>query len=827
VLITGSSPLLRGYPTVESTSPEDDDGWMSDEENATANTLRLDYEQELTFEECLKDIKKLWLESKDQMSQSVRAALHKYFAESANPYVFLSYVVCSFGKGGQKGTHCLPRAILIEFQKWKTSLRGRAKDACELTTGQQQKVLRCVGDHFPHYTDDLFRVFALSTAPLKDRLRTVEDALTAHMFKEAAFYALKLNVRDHFSTRDILLPLIVLDKVNIIQNYLDGSEPLQREFILFLDDTCKHGNERIALLNSSLSEEGVFGKESTSKLSVKQLEKLAQRLIKRYNLPLNDFPHISVMNSRKAFHYILFQRYKMKQISDTNMDELLRAAVEGRSQQEQVLVVTELLRYKDIPAATRLARYCQIPRKFLPQEIRLRLEEEVQFDPSVESHSTSDPGDVFYQLKLPQEKVHWVDGEVSLEECRRHVTMEGQIVAIDGEWRMAACNLGNERLALLQLATEDAIFLLDTLLLEKVVSESKLRRFLADLLTSDKVMKLGYGIDGDFRMLAKSWNFAVDIIGSPKKILDLQLFVPAVQKIVDKFSDISRAKSTPSGDHFDEEHEDHLLVAARGLSLLVLRCFGKPLDKSQQLSDWERRPLRPEQMLYAALDAYCLLEVYHYLREEARAVDPNFDPAPTGPSTQKSVSAVFEEEKEAALRQAQAQANGKPLVTNPPKKAGPQIRPKDLRIIADTMFQGLGRHLRICGVDAKMLSNNSSTYELVKTSIAENRVILTSGKAFFWARNNVPDHLCYHVHSKKPSDQVREVLEYYDVKLTENDILSRCQVSVFGSCAVLCLNILPVPVSFLLGSLCFSIHFFFLCSLLPDPFIYTHYIISL
>ena len=249
VLITGSSPLLRGYPTVESTSPEDDDGWMSDEENATANTLRLDYEQELTFEECLKDIKKLWLESKDQMSQSVRAALHKYFAESANPYVFLSYVVCSFGKGGQKGTHCLPRAILIEFQKWKTSLRGRAKDACELTTGQQQKVLRCVGDHFPHYTDDLFRVFALSTAPLKDRLRTVEDALTAHMFKEAAFYALKLNVRDHFSTRDILLPLIVLDKVNIIQNYLDGSEPLQREFILFLDDTCKHGNERIALLN--------------------------------------------------------------------------------------------------------------------------------------------------------------------------------------------------------------------------------------------------------------------------------------------------------------------------------------------------------------------------------------------------------------------------------------------------------------------------------------------------------------------------------------------------------------------------------------------------
>lgn len=37
----------------------------------------------------------------------------------------------------------------------------------------------------------------------------------------------------------------------------------------------------------------------------------------------------------------------------------------------------------------------------------------------------------------------------------------------------------------------------------------------------------------------------------------------------------------------------------RGLSALVMRCFGKPLDKSQQLSDWERRPLRLEQVKYA------------------------------------------------------------------------------------------------------------------------------------------------------------------------------------------------------------------------------------
>ena len=40
---------------------------------------------------------------------------------------------------------------------------------------------------------------------------------------------------------------------------------------------------------------------------------------------------------------------------------------------------------------------------------------------------------------------------------------------------------------------------------------------------------------------------------------------------------------------------------ATGLGLLVERCLGKPLDKSQQLSDWERRPLKESQIRYAGV----------------------------------------------------------------------------------------------------------------------------------------------------------------------------------------------------------------------------------
>lgn len=62
--------------------------------------------------------------------------------------------------------------------------------------------------------------------------------------------------------------------------------------------------------------------------------------------------------------------------------------------------------------------------------------------------------------------------------------------------------------------------------------------------------------------------------------------------------------------------DDDKLESGGALSNLVQLCFGKPLDKSNQFSNWNNRPLRDEQIIYAALDAFVLIEVYDVIRAQ-------------------------------------------------------------------------------------------------------------------------------------------------------------------------------------------------------------------
>ena len=91
--------------------------------------------------------------------------------------------------------------------------------------------------------------------------------------------------------------------------------------------------------------------------------------------------------------------------------------------------------------------------------------------------------------------------------------------------------------------------------------------------------------------------------------------------------------------HLDEEEAEKMIKKARQKLSLTDACvliLGKPLDKSQQLSNWDRRPLKPAQRRYAALDAYALLWSVWAIHTNANGPPPglNGPPRPLDDSNQ-------------------------------------------------------------------------------------------------------------------------------------------------------------------------------------------------
>ena len=52
------------------------------------------------------------------------------------------------------------------------------------------------------------------------------------------------------------------------------------------------------------------------------------------------------------------------------------------------------------------------------------------------------------------------------------------------------------------------------------------------------------------------------------------------------------------------------------LAFICKTVLKKEICKQQTLSNWSRRPLRENQLHYAAMDAFCLIKIYETWKEE-------------------------------------------------------------------------------------------------------------------------------------------------------------------------------------------------------------------
>lgn len=218
---------------------------------------------------------------------------------------------------------------------------------------------------------------------------------------------------------------------------------------------------------------------------------------------------------------------------------------------------------------------------------------------------------IYLQPALPEDAVQWVSHAGQLPALRAALAA-APAVGLDAEWRAETGRpfssvpegpdvrpeelAGFSRVALLQLATADAVFLLDIPALA-ADSPAALSQALEPLLATSPApaLLLGYGVVADVAKCGASYPHvpALAQLGRPGGCRALEL------------RDLYR-HARPSASPLNA-------VPLGGLSGLCDAVLGRPMDKRPRMSDWERRPLTSAQMRYAALDAHAAVRLLHAL----------------------------------------------------------------------------------------------------------------------------------------------------------------------------------------------------------------------
>ncbi|XP_077045114.1 exonuclease mut-7 homolog isoform X4 [Agelaius phoeniceus] len=642
----------------------------------------------------LKTLQLLW--TKQELGK-LKEEIRRGFARLEDPLAGLLAMLESSSDWKGKG-HSLGYCITTELQLWIKAHPAVPQSGTKLKK-LQARVLGMLSQCPANLLDPLISIYQLHTADRNYLLEHVSHLYLQGNYKEAAILSIKLKLQPDQDVEKMCTPLLLQDKANLVEAYVAEYPELQRKLLQTLDTWCESSFNIRDIIRPYQG----LSKYNPEKFNRRVLSKLIFRLLERFNVDSALCPNVINQRHLRTLNYLFYKRFVEKTMTEENWADHIQSTV-GENRWLQAHLVQSLLRHCDARGAARWAQHCQVPPEMLPQAVaeelqKLHIQDRVEEVTKADNYEASKKKD-YYQLPIPRENIHFLQTWEETLQCWEKVLQAGQVVGVDMEWKPSFGMVGKPRVALLQLALKDEVFLLDLpRLLEQAEAEGekeKLPHFIQMLYSDAAITKLGYGMSGDLSSLAATCSALKDTEKQMLGVVDLL----AVDKQLQWGKD-SRKVDGLSPEHSHEERG--VRQPEKGLSLLVQHVLGKPLDKTEQLSNWEKRPLREEQILYAASDAYCLLEIYERLCKdpESFGLGSDLTESLVGKQSKKPRAKKQLNKQEAPSPSGQEFQGPRTEPSHPPAP----ISPQEFSVVCDNMLQGLGRYLRCLGVDVRLLDN--------------------------------------------------------------------------------------------------------------------------
>ncbi|XP_026959949.1 exonuclease mut-7 homolog isoform X8 [Sagmatias obliquidens] len=555
----------------------------------------------------------------------------------------------------------------------------------------------------------------------------------------------KLRLQADLDVEKMCLPLLLQDKADLVERYVDGFPDLQRRLLALMDSWCQPGFD-IRVVARRYPQTTL----RLERLSPRALGRQVLRLLEQHGLDPDLCPNVITQQRLAALRYLCYKRLVERSVSRESWAEHVQGLV-GQDQWLQEQLLQLLTSHDNTALVAQCALDLLLPEERLPASVAAELRQ-LRIQERTAEAPLEDGKDDYYQLPIPREHLHFLASWEDLARHQEELLQPGQVVGMDLEWRPSFGAGGRPRASLMQVAVEGRVFLLDLPRLSSPAggqAPQAFFRLVSRLLADPSITKLGYGLAGDLRSLGASCPALAQAEKQLRGSVDL-LQVHRQMRAADR--------PAPGVDG---------AAGPRGLSLLVQQVLGKPLDKVQQLSNWDRRPLCEGQLVYAAADAYCLLEVYWALCREPARFHLSGDLARSLRRGERAGPGELPPLQKASTSPQQVPAG---------EDAAPEVPARAFRVVCDSMLQGLARRLRCLGIDVLVLATGEDHRRAAEVARQEGRVILTSGLPYHKLRAQVGAGRCLSVDcSLKARQQATAVIRHFNVRVTHSDIFSRCQ----------------------------------------------------
>lgn len=380
--------------------------------------------------------------------------------------------------------------------------------------------------------------------------------------------------------------------MTVAETYLSKAKSLQEPLVTFLDTWLDHTHPLPYFYDSYLGNVDIMD-VNYSKLHRKTLKKLVKRYAEMFKIDKKLTPFLLEMDAYGMLQLFINKKYCEKSLGD--WDEYIKESVQKTYERLIEELINACIDYNDLPEAAKWLHYFQCDLDKFPPQLRKYLESK---------NSANDSDDDVVEVPLyvdsytiDETKIHVID---NVETYYRMIgdLVRFTILGFDAEWKF-----GEPEIDLIQLANVYRIYLLDVTVLKGILSHADWRKLGRKIFNNEEILKLGFSQASDISMLKKTLPGLSLTYEKSTSYMDLQklwrhmLEVPGFRF---PYPDTSCGRSK------------------QDLRQLVTLCLGRPLDKSQQFSNWAKRPLTQPQVVYAAADAYCLIEVYNVLKYEAQ-----------------------------------------------------------------------------------------------------------------------------------------------------------------------------------------------------------------